>query len=218
MTDLGLELVRTTGRASRPMQTELVRELSPTDLALLALERGIKPPTVVKLKDSHHAVARCIAEGKKDVETQFITGLSANRISILKNDPAFMELIEFYKAKVAEIKDAAFINAQAKLAAIGSDALDELSDRLTETPDKVTNDELIDIVKLTADRTGNGPQSKSTNVNLNIDLAARVASGRQRVQRLLSAPSAADASVVVEGEVVASHSTASPSLVPEEKK
>lgn len=181
------------------MQVEVVRELNPTDLALLQLERGIKAPAIKNLRDSHHAIARCIAEGKSGVETQYITGYSASRISILKDDPAFKELVEFYKSKTEEIKDQAAIDHAAKMAALHSDILDEISDRLHESPEKIAFDELITAGKFVADRTGHGPQSKSTNLNLNLDLAARVASGRQRAQRLLSAP--ADASAA-RGEAV----------------
>jgi len=180
---LGLD-VRTIGRAEKPLQCMVTRELTPVDLAMLVVERGVKPKPIQKIRDSHHAVARLIAEGKSGIEIQLATGVTASRVSILKNDPAFADLVSFYRSKVAELRDKAFYEISAKLAALGSDGIDELLDRLTEEPEKLATDELIDIVKLAADRTGHGPQTKSTNLNVNVDLAARVAAGRQRLARL----------------------------------
>ena len=76
MTDLDLDVIRTRGRAKKQVRVEVVRELRPEDLILLSMERGIKPKPLQKIRDTHHAVARCIAMGKKDTETQLITGLS----------------------------------------------------------------------------------------------------------------------------------------------
>lgn len=196
MTDLGLDL-RSTGRAKAPLAVEVVRELGSEDLALLALEKGVKPPALKALRDTHHAVARLIAEGRKGVEIGLITGMSQSRISILKGDPAFQELVSFYKTKVEEIRDIAFADAQAKLAALHSDFVDELSDRLHEKPESFSNEEVLDAVIKTADRTGNGPQSKSTNVNVNIDYAARVSAGRARAARVANHPAPVEAAATV---------------------
>lgn len=206
--DLGLDLNRTVGRPARKLLVEVVRDLRQEDLILLSLERGVKPPSLKALRDSHHSIARCIAEGKNGVETQLITGYSASRISILKGDPSFQELVAFYKTKVEEIKDQAFIDAQAKLAALNSDAIDELADRLNDKPEGFANDELLDLVKLASDRTGLGPQSKSTNVNVNVDLAARVSAGRARVARLQITPRLVGAPA--EGETVSGRTPPSP--------
>lgn len=204
--DLGLDTVRTSGRAGKSILAEVVRELTPADLALLETERGVKAPSVKRIRDSHHAVARCVAEGKTGLEIQLITGYSASRISILKGDPAFQELVSFYAERVSEIRDQAFVDTQAKLAAIGSDALDEIADRLNDKPESFDNEELESLAKLALDRTGHGPQSKSTNLNVNVDYAARVSAGRQRAARFeaLSLPASAVGvlSAPVEGEVV----------------
>lgn len=212
--DLGLDTVRVIGRPRTKVTAVVIRELTPTDMALLALDRGVKAPALKSIRDSHHAIARCVAEGKNGVETQLITGYSASRISILKADPAFQQLVAFYAERVGEIKDKAFIDTQAKLAALGSDAIDELADRLNDSPEKIDTDELVDIVKLSADRTGHGPQTKSTNVNVNVDLAQRIAQGRERVARLSSRPP--ETPVVIEGEMV-DRTPPSPPLVPEGK-
>lgn len=195
--DLGLDTIRTSGRAASQVTAEIVRELSPIDLALLETERGVKPPAIKTLRDSHHAIARCIAKGMSGTETQLITGYSASRISILKSDPAFQELVAFYKGKIEEIRDAADYDLQSKLSALHSDTLDIISERLNENPAGPTIGELVDIAKFSADRSGHGPQSKSTSVNVNVDLAARVSAGRQRAARVVNPHPAP-----IEGEVV----------------
>ena len=70
--DLDLDILRTTGRASRPLQAELVREITPADLALLATEKGVKAAPIVKLRASHHALARCLAGGMKPSEAGMV--------------------------------------------------------------------------------------------------------------------------------------------------
>ena len=54
----------------------------------------------------------------------------------------------------------------------------ELQDRLELDPEKVSTDQLLDTIKLTADRTGNGP--KQTNVNVNVNLGDRMKAARER--------------------------------------
>jgi len=182
--DLDLEPIRTSGRAPKPLEGEIVRQLNSADLALLETERGIKAPSLKKLRDSHHAIARCIAQGLPNTEIMVITGYSASRISILKGDPSFQELVAFYKEQNNEAYTEAATDATAKLVAVRNDALDELSDRLNDEPEKIATETLLDFVKITADRTGHGPASKSTNLHLHMDLADRIAAGRRRVAQL----------------------------------
>jgi hypothetical protein len=103
MTDIGLSLVRTAGRAAKPMRAEVGRALTPDDLAALEVERGIKAPPLKKL----------------------------------------------------------------------------------------------------ADRTGNGPSHKMTNVNVNVDLAARIESARRRVGWTIDNEPAGPALPSPDGESVA---------------
>ncbi len=179
--DLDLPLARTVGRSASPVSAEVVRELTAVDLTLLGLDRGVKAPTLKRLRDSHHSIARLMAQGLRNTDIAAITGYSQSRLSILKADPAFEELISFYKSNVDEIKDAAFAGVQEKLAAVNHEAIEELHERLLDAPEAINTDQLLDVIKATSDRTGHGPQTKSTNVNVNIDLAARVAAGRARV-------------------------------------
>jgi len=138
------------------------RDLNESDISLLlsAPSRETTTPSINKLKQSHHALARLIAEGRPHVEVAAITGYSQSRISLLMDDPAFAELVGFYSGQVAEV----YLNVHQRLASLGLDALEELHDRLNdpEAPD-FSNRELQDIVALTFDRAGYGPRSTQVN-------------------------------------------------------
>lgn len=171
-----------------------VRDLSLDDLASARGKKvGSVTPSIARIRDSHHALARLIAEGRKDVEISRITGYSPSRISILKNDPAFSNLIEYYKKNISDT----FVTVHERFASLSRDAAEELQARLDETPEAFDNEELMELAKLTADRTGFGP--KSTNVNINIGLSERLEAARKRIggpppliehQRVAPAPQA----------------------------
>lgn len=180
--DVSLERASNRGRPPKRIEGEVVKALRAEDLVLLDLDRGVKAPPLKKLRDAHHSIARLLAQGRQGVEIALITGYSQSRISILKADPAFQELVLFYEQQNSAVADEAFVDAQSKLAAVNRDAIEELHDRLQDEPEKIGTDELLDIVKVTSDRTGNGPQAKNMNVNVNVDLAARIAAGRARAK------------------------------------
>jgi hypothetical protein len=176
---MGLGL-RTVGRAAVPVDYEIERELTADDLASLGEARESTPaPTVTRLRERHHALARCLASGMKNVEAAAVTGYDQSRISVLRADPAFRELIEHYRTHV----DAAWRDGAQAMADLHLDATTILHERLVEDPDKFDNTELTEIMKLTADRTGHGPQTKSTNVNVNVDLGSRLEAARERAAR-----------------------------------
>lgn len=174
--DLRLETVRTRGRAARRIAVEEVRELEEADLALLGEERGVKPHGIKKLRDRHHALARCLADGLTDAEASAVTGYDGSRISVLKGDPAFKELVEFYRAN----RDAQYVEMHEALAGLGRDAVLELRDRMEDEPEKFTNKELRELVTNLADRTGHGPTSKQEHTHT-VNVGARLEAARQRM-------------------------------------
>lgn len=173
--DLDLSLI---GRKSQPILAEIVRSLTEADVALLATERGIQPSSIKKLTDSHHALARCLATGMKDVEASAITGYTPSRISVLRDSPLFAELVSHYHS----VPDTTLADFQERMLSVGLTAVEELKDRLENEPEKIGTATLIEAVKSLADRTGHGPQTKSTNLNVTVSLASRVAEGRRRAQ------------------------------------
>lgn len=173
--DLDFDLI---GRKESPVLAEALRPLTGADVALLATERSTQPNAIKRLTDSHHALARCLAQGMKDVEASAVTGYTPSRISILRNSPLFAELVSHYQ----RVGDVALADLQERMLSVGLVAVEELKTRLEEEPEKIGTATLLEAVKTLADRTGHGPQSKTTNLNVNVSLAERVAEGRRRAQ------------------------------------
>lgn len=181
------DVFRVNGRASRPLSAVEVRPLDECDIALLAEEKGAKAPALKRLSERHHALARCLASGMSDGDAAINCGYVLSRVSILKADPAFQELLVFYRQDV----HSKYLDMHGVLAGLSLDAAMELRERLeadAEADEKTMSvGQLIELTKLGADRTGFGPQSSQLNVN--VDLAGRLQAARERVaQRRLAMP------------------------------
>ena len=133
-----------------------------------------------RLRERHHHLARCLASGMSQVEASIVTGYDQSRISILKGDPAFAELIEFYREKT----DAIYAELHTTLSGLSRDAAEELRQRIEDQGHEMPVKTLIEIVKLSADRTGHGPSTKSeVNHNHTIGFADRLERARTRATR-----------------------------------
>lgn len=175
--NLPFDPVRLKGRALRPLTAAVARNLEAADLALLGAEKGSRPAALKRISDRHHTLARHIAGGMKPGEAAVICRYDVSRVSILLDDPAFQELLAFYRSEI----DAEYVDLHAQLAGLSRTAAAELLDRLEDAPEDFSIGQLQEVVKLGADRTGHGPQSSSTNLNINVDLAAKLEAARRRV-------------------------------------
>lgn len=173
------DVFRITGRASRPLTATQVRELDDCDIALLQEEKGSKPPALKRLSERHHALARCLASGMEPGDAAITCGYVLSRVSILQSDPAFQELLAFYRQDVTS----KYLDMHGVLAGLSLDAATELRERLEaemQAEEKtISIGQLVELTKLGADRTGFGPQSSQ--VNVNVDLAGRLQAARERV-------------------------------------
>lgn len=174
--DLDLDIIGA-GRQTKRLHAEPLRELTEADLALLATERGVQPSAIKRISDRHHSLARLLASGTSVSDACAITGYTPSRISILKGDPAFEELIAFYREGKAE----AVQDLSDKLVEVSREAVGILQDRLELEPEAFDAGTLLDLAKFGADRTGHGPQSRTTNLNVNVNLADRLSAARKRV-------------------------------------
>jgi hypothetical protein len=139
---------------------EIVRELDMNDLELYrSTPVGSTTPNIKNIRHTHHRLAQLLASGLKEIDCAAATGYSQSRISILKNDPAFSELLSHY----SQTQQAAYQGMVEKLAAVGHDAIEELHERLIETPDTFSNNHLLDLIKATADRSDAPPKTKTEN-------------------------------------------------------
>lgn len=174
--DLSAEIFRTKGRAPKPVAAAVVRELDHADMVLLSSERGVKPSAIKRITERHHALARTIANGSMKIgEAAVLHGYTLSRVSILQNDPAFKELLAFYR----EDAQRPYRDLHVRLSGLATDAAEELSNRLEEKPEDISIGQLVELTKMGADRTGFGPQA--VNLNLNVDLAGRLEAARKRV-------------------------------------
>jgi hypothetical protein len=144
---------------------EEVEELTVEDFATAEAEPG--RATIAALRQSHHVLARLIAKGTLTMtEISSITGYSLSRISILKADPTFKELVSSYSAMEAEGHKIATADMYVRLASLGFDAVETLHERLVDRPETLDNKTLLAIVEASSDRTGYGKQS-TVNSNVN---------------------------------------------------
>lgn len=146
------------GRKASPLHMEYCRELNGADLELIQNppEKGITTRPLVKLRHTHHFLARMLAEGRKNGEVALMTGYSPSRISILQNDPAFKELISYYKENV----EAKYLDVHERLATLGLSSLDELQERLESEPDSFKHRELLELAEFALDRSATKEQRK----------------------------------------------------------
>ena len=102
--NLNIDKLAGPGRLPMPIEVEYVRELNEADLALMAAAPlGSQPPALKRLTDRHHALARLISAGTPEGEAALILGYDISRVSILKNSPAFQELLALYNGFVHSI-------------------------------------------------------------------------------------------------------------------
>jgi len=187
--DLGLD-IRTRGRPARPVLAEQVRELSPADLGLLDSEKGVKAPSLLRIRDSHHAVARALAEGLTPAEVSIRTGYSGSRISILQADPAFQDLVEVYRVGERE----AFDQAQERIRTAALTALTHIEDQLEDDPDSIPFKAKLDLFVALADRGGLAPP-KSAGAQVTVNVTA----SRERINAARARAFGPD---VIEGTVL----------------
>jgi len=175
-------VARLQGSSSHIAQTPEVsdiRELSREDLQHLAKRRA--PVGVQSLKDSHHRVARAVASGLNNIQTADACGITTARVSQLRQDPAFIDLVAHYRSMLTAewIREADPVVEM--LGAIRQKSLAMIEDKIDQA---AANDEflpsrdLASFAELGLDRTGYGKVNK--NVNINVDFAAKLEQARKR--------------------------------------
>lgn len=148
------------GKAESQLSAIVTRELEAADLVIReSMNLGIKAPGIKALRAKHHQLAQCLAQGYSDTEASVTTGYSPSRISILKADPAFKDLLAFYQ----ESSKDAFVDVQSRMAGFAVTCVEVLQDRIEDRPDSFTNKDLNELIKTTADRGGHSPVHKTEN-------------------------------------------------------
>ena len=137
------------GRRPAPLFYNVTRHLNETDIAeLWNHQRENTGPKIKTLRYNHHVLAKAVASGKSGIECGNLTGMAPTYISILKNDPAFQELVSFYADEMNEL----YVDVHQRMATLGTSILEELTERFEADPDKFTKRELLDMFTAMADR------------------------------------------------------------------
>lgn len=180
-----------------------VRELTRADLPVLHEPRA-GSPRLKQLRNSHHRLARLLAAGVRKTEVARRCGYSLTRLSILEKDPAFVDLVTKYRAEV-DAKWAENVEDFVELATDNMIRAERMiSDKLDayeENDELPSVKELVSISRDAADRLGYG--KKQTNVNVNVDFAAKLERAIKRSGKIIDHPPVAvnsDAQPQLEGE------------------
>ena len=101
-----------------------------------------------------------------------ITGYTPAWISSLQKDPAFKELLAYYRDQADEV----FLNVQERLAALCVTSIEELQDRMLNQPESFSHKELMMAIEITGDRSvapskGQGHQGSSSPGNITLNVA-----------------------------------------------
>ena len=128
--------------------------------AELPAEVTASGPATLRLRQSHHFLARTLAEGRSVTEAAALTGYSPSRIYTLRDDPAFEELFEHYRLQTAALA----LNWEDRIGALAGSFLDELQHRLEEHPESFSNKELREGFSALADRSVAPSKAKGAGV------------------------------------------------------
>lgn len=118
--------------------------------------------SIKRIRATHHEVARLLAVGHKNVEVAAMTGYTPQTVSNLQNNPMFQELLAVYQSR----RDDQVFSIARKLDSVAGLALEELADRLENTPEEFTPSQLREIARDMADRVGYSPIKKTASVSL----------------------------------------------------
>jgi hypothetical protein len=167
------------------------------DLSLESLGVPVERPSVIKrLRDHHHLVARLVAEGKRTSEIATETGLCISRVSILKGDPAFKQLVEMYRANLEQLANTAYFDMHRKYALLEANGVDHMNERYEDEPENISHEQARADAELAATMLGR-KVTKSFNVNATatIPLAETLEARKRRALQLSARePGSVDAS------------------------
>jgi hypothetical protein len=141
---LGLGPARGGRRTAEPLQVEVIRELTSDDLPSLRTGHSPAPRSLAVIRHSHHQLAQLLARGTSQTDAALITGYSPAYISVMKDDPAFAELLTHYSS-VSEEK---FADVLERMRSMGLSTLDELQNRLELESENWSVRELMELAEL----------------------------------------------------------------------
>jgi len=138
------------------------------------LSEKMKRPVILRLRDTHHMMARLFAAGLRPGQVAARMGYSLSRVSVLQGAPQFQDLVAAYREEVDGRYREAVTDLLSEYTEItvrnGVMAARLTHDTLEEAePGDIALKDLTAISAHTADRYGFGKQR--TNVNVNVGIA-----------------------------------------------
>lgn len=169
-------------KATSPRILE-VRSLTEADLEYLRQPSARN--RILKLKDSHHNVARLLATGMTQIAVADATGYSIVRINTLALDPSVQELIAHYRAMITEEWREAQDELQRSIVQNATKAERMIGDRLDEADANGETLPMRELIALTSDRYDRiGYGKKNMNLNVNVDFAAKLEAAINRTKKV----------------------------------
>lgn len=162
-----------TGSIGKRIKLGTVRELTLDELPRLKEKRDAL--RVQRFRDSHHKLAWLCATGMRAEQVAKAAGYSLIRVYTLTSDPAFKQLVAEKRAKVEEHRAEVLDDFEELVHSNMLKAERQIADKLDDADEEnelLPTRELIAISRDAADRLGYG--KKATNVNVNIDFAAKL--------------------------------------------
>lgn len=176
LTALGLNelLTPVRGRAKVPFSAVYIRDITEADIPELIAPpaAGTTVQPIKQLRARHHSAAILFAEGLKVADIAAITGYSSDRLYNLNLDPAFQELIAYYRTN----KESRYLDVHARMAELGLSAAEELQRRIEDAPDSIGSEILRKIAEGALDRSGKidapGRPNGAPNLRVNVTFVA----------------------------------------------
>lgn len=97
-----------------------------------------RPSSIKRIRDHHHFIARLVAKGWRTGDVAREVGYSISRISILKGDPAFRQLVEMYRSNYDQIDFTSYLDVKKKAALLLATTIDHRQDHYEEDPDSIS--------------------------------------------------------------------------------
>lgn len=131
------------GRPGAPILMTMERPLTAGDIERLTTQTESLPrvaqPMIKRLRTAHHEAARLLVGGHSAKEVALIVGYTPQRVSDLQTkDPAFQDLLAWYRNQMDDIAIDAANRMQKKLVDIAELAADEIQERLEDDQKRAT--------------------------------------------------------------------------------
>jgi hypothetical protein len=161
------------GRLQPPLRIGRPIPLTRDDLEALKEPGRYEARPLARLRNSHHTMARLAAAGLRHKDIAARTGYAYNRVIMLLNSPAMIELIASYRKQIDEafiVEASSFYELAVENMVMAERMINDQLHEADEAEELPKIRELLAISRDGADRLGY-PKA-NTNLNVNTDFAA----------------------------------------------